>query len=87
MTTAVHNEDDNLVFRKICGLMAPFNASGIKLTRTTDITCDLEIDSIAVLDLIMEVEDAYDVSLPMNLVAEVRTIGDLVDAIHQSKRG
>jgi len=85
--TVIPNQDDDLVFRKICEIMEPFNTKRIKLTRATDITCDMEIDSVAVLDLIMEVEDRYDVSFPMNLISEVRTVGDLVDAIHQLKRG
>lgn len=85
--TMIPNQDDDLVFRRVCEIMAPFNKNRIKLERSTDITCDLEIDSVAVLDLIMEVEDGYDVSFPMNLISEVRTIGDLVDAIHQLKRG
>lgn len=82
-----HSEDDDLVFRKICELLESFNDNRIKLTRATDIANDLAIDSVAVLDLIMEVEDTYDVSFAMNRVAEIKTVGDLVDAIHQLKRG
>lgn len=82
----VDSEGADLVFRKICELLGPFNADGLKLTRDTDITSELEIDSVAVLDLIMDIEDAYDVSFPMNKISETRTIGDLVDAIHALKR-
>src|SRR3546814_5526920 len=57
--------------------------SGITITRQTHITTDLEIDSVAVLDLIMEIEDEYGVSFPMNLISEIRTVGNLVEAIHK----
>ena len=74
---------DDLVLRKVCGKLQHFNVRNLALTSETDITGDLEIDSVAVLDLIMEVEDEYGISLPMNLLSEIRTVGDLVRAIHE----
>jgi len=79
-------EDDDLVFRKICGLIEPQNHGGVKLTRDTDLVADLEIDSVAVLDIVMDIEDNYDISIPVNTISEIRTIGELVDAIHKIKK-
>lgn len=75
------------VFNKLCELLEPFNKKGLTLSNNTDISADLEIDSVAVLDFIMEVEDEYDVSLPMDRISEIRTIGELVDAIGQLRNG
>jgi len=81
------NEDvQDLVFRKACDLLKPFNVNNIEVSRGTDIAADLEIDSVAVLDMIMAMEDTYDVSFPMNLISEIRTVGELVDAIHRLVR-
>jgi acyl carrier protein len=74
---------DDLVLRKVCRKLQQFNVRNLDLTPETDITGDLEIDSVAVLDLIMEVEDEYGISFPMNLLSEIRTVGDLVRAIHK----
>ena len=74
---------DDLVLRKVCRKLQQFNVRNLDLTPDTDITGDLEIDSVAVLDLIMEVEDEYGISFPMNLLSEIRTVGDLVRAIHK----
>jgi acyl carrier protein len=74
---------DDLVLRKVCRKLQQFNVRNLDLTGETDITGDLEIDSVAVLDLIMEVEDEYGISFPMNLLSEIRTVGDLVRAIHK----
>ncbi len=41
------------------------------------------LDSVKVLDLVMEIEDEFDISVPMNLMADVQTVNDLVDVIHQ----
>jgi acyl carrier protein len=66
---------------EICALLQPFNSKGILLTRDTDIPAELNIDSVGVLDFIMDVEDKFDVEIPMNVVAETHTIGDLVKVV------
>ena len=79
-------EDDDLVFHKICSLLEPLNQKGVKLTRDTDLIADLEIDSVSVLDIVMDIEDNYDISIPVNTISEIKTIGELVDAIHAIKK-
>lgn len=84
---AAIQEDDDLVFRKICALLEPLNdKKAAKLTRDTDLIADLEIDSVSVLDIVMDIEDNYDISIPVNTISETRTIGELVDAIHAIKK-
>ncbi len=78
-------EDDDLVFRRICTLLEPLNQKGVKLTRDVDLVADLEVDSVSVLDIVMDIEDYYDISIPVNTISETRTIGELVDAIHAIK--
>ncbi len=79
-------EDDDLVFHKICSLLEPLNQKGVKMTRDTDIIADLEIDSVSLLDVVMDIEDNYDISIPVNIISEIKTIGELVDAIHTIKK-
>ncbi len=78
-------EEDDLIFQKTCALLAPYNKGGVRLSRATEITSDLEVDSVAVFDLIMEIEDSYDISFPMETISEMRSIGDIVDTIRQMK--
>ena len=75
-------DQDNDVFQKACDLLGPYNKKNITLEMNTQISADLEVDSVAVLDLIMEVEDTYNISIPMNSIAKIQTIGDLVHTIH-----
>jgi acyl carrier protein len=65
------------IIKVICGLLAPFNTEGKHLAAATDIPAELNIDSVGVLDFIMEVEDHFDIEIPMNVVSDTRTIGDL----------
>ncbi len=77
---------DKEIFDKLSGLLQKFNTKKIELTETTDISTDLNIDSVAVMDFIMEVEDAYDIDIPLNVLSDTRTMKDLVKVV-QSEIG
>ncbi|MDB5968147.1 MAG: acyl carrier protein [Hydrocarboniphaga sp.] len=49
----------------------------------TRIVQDLGLDSLAVMNLMMALEDHYDVSIPLDRVAEIVTVDDLVRAVTQ----
>lgn len=76
---------DDLIHQRVCSLLAPYNHKGAEISRGTAIMSDLEVDSVAVFDLIMEVEDAYEITFPMETVSEMNTVGDLVDTIRTLK--
>ena len=61
----------------LADLLKPFNLENKPLLESTDIPAELNIDSVGVLDFIMEVEDHFDIEIPMNVVSETRTVGDL----------
>lgn len=69
------------IFAEICLLLAPFNEKGVELKPTTDISGDLGIDSVTVMDFVMEVEDRFDIEIPLNILAETRTMNDLVGVV------
>ena len=65
----------------ICRHLAPFQIGERPITGSTVIAKDLAIDSLAIMDMVMELEDHYDISIPMSLVAEIYTVDQLADAI------
>jgi acyl carrier protein len=67
-------------------MLAKFNTSSIELTAQTDIAADLNIDSVTVMDFVMEVEDRYDIEIPLNILSETRTISDLAKVIDARKK-
>ena len=69
------------IFAELCRLLAPFNDTGVELKPTTDISGDLNIDSVTVMDFVMEVEDRFDIEIPLNILAETRTMNDLVGVV------
>jgi acyl carrier protein len=60
------------------------NAVGkpIELSDQTNIVNDLGLDSVAVMDFVMEIEDQLDLSIPLDRIAEVETLGDLIRTVH-----
>lgn len=42
---------------------------------------DLGFDSLSVMELVAEVEDEFDINLPINLLPEIHTVADLARAI------
>ena len=69
------------VMREICRQLAPYQAEEKPITGQTVIYNDLSIDSLAVMDIIMELEDRFDVFIPINTVAEIHTVDELAGAI------
>jgi len=69
------------LLEKIYELLAPLNKANIPLSADTDIAADLEIDSVSVMDLVMTIEDVYDIMIPINRLSEVRTVGDLAETV------
>ncbi len=53
----------------------------------SDLVADLAIDSAAAMDLVMEVEDRYDLDIPLNELADLRTVGDLVELVARHLEG
>ena len=83
--SAASSNTEDLILQKVTSLLAPYNRNGIEIVRDLKIMADLEVDSVAVLDRIMEFEDGYDITFPMETVSEIQTVGDLVDTIRSLK--
>lgn len=47
------------------------------IDENTDLISDLEFDSLKVMSLMEDIEDRYDISVPLNLLADIRTVKDL----------
>jgi acyl carrier protein len=67
-------------------LLEPFNSVGVTLNPDTDISSDLNIDSVTVMDFVMEVEDHFDIEIPLNVLSETRTIAELAKVV-ESRTG
>ena len=69
------------ILQRITELLENWNKNGIELTSDTLLDGDLSIDSAAAMELIMEIEDSFDIDININQVGELHTIGDLVKMV------
>ena len=53
----------------------------IEPTLDSDLVADLGFDSLQVLELIAELEDRFDISIPLNDVPTTRTVGQVVTQV------
>lgn len=74
-------------FQEIVRMLEPHKKGSQPITDETDIAADLNLDSLAVMNLLMDIEDKFDVSIPLNVVSEIRTVGDLARSIDKAKEG
>jgi acyl carrier protein len=75
------------VFSEVKGLVARFAPPGAVIEPGTELAADLNIDSVAAMDLVMEIEDKYDIDVPINQIADMKTLGDLVELVRGQIQG
>jgi acyl carrier protein len=61
--------------------------SGREITADTDLEHDLGMDSLDLMNLLMEIEDTQQINISMNSLAKVKTVDDLIKAIVNSQGG
>jgi acyl carrier protein len=59
----------------------------VKVDDETDIVEDLGMDSLAVMNFVMAIEDFYDISIPLDRIAQIQTVGDLIHAVEGLRSG
>lgn len=51
------------------------------ITADTNIVRDLSLDSLSVMDLVMALEDHFDISIPLDRIAETETVKQLAAVV------
>ncbi len=66
------------LLREVIALLAPLAPEGRTVGEETDFVADLEFDSLKVMGFVEKVEDRFDISVPLNLLPDIRTVRDFV---------
>ena len=69
------------VMQEIFRLLTPYQVGSKGITPQTVISTGLTVDSLTIMDVIMELEDRFDVTIPLNVVAEIDTIDQLAETV------
>lgn len=71
-----------MVLEKVKAILAEqFDVEDDKITADTDLQEDLGADSLDVVDLLMSIEDEFEVEVPDEEIENIKTVGSLVSYI------
>jgi acyl carrier protein len=73
--------DRATVYARIIELIEPLNTKKVALTPDTTFAGDMEMDSLTVMDLVASMEDEWDIMIPLNMLPDLETIGQVADAV------
>ncbi|MEK9923831.1 MAG: acyl carrier protein [Rhodospirillales bacterium] len=79
------SEVDQKLISEISEMLSGLNKAGIEISADTDFNADLNVDSVAVMDFVLMVEDKYDISIPINLLSEVSTVGQFAQVVAKAR--
>lgn len=79
--------DVGSIVSDLCDMLQRYNKEQIPLTAETSLGSELNIDSVEVMDLIMEIEDKFNIDIPINLISDVERIEDLAKLVDDRMKG
>lgn len=68
------------ILAEICTELSPL-AKGAAIGEDTDLLGDLALDSLQVMNLLLKIEDRFDISIPVSILPDVKTVHDLTRAV------
>ncbi|MBQ6051741.1 MAG: acyl carrier protein [Clostridia bacterium] len=74
-----------MYFEKVASMISEkFEMPVENITRDTSIIDDLGADSLDIVDMLMMLEEQYNISIPDEVAQEMKTVGDVVDYIEEN---
>ncbi len=68
------NHDE--ILTELYAILTPYVKTELTLDERTELVADIGLDSLQVMQILLEVEDRFDISIPLNIIPDVRTIKD-----------
>ena len=59
------------------------NKDGAPLSETTELVADIGLSSLQVMDFVVKIEDQFDISIPLNVLPDVYTLGDFARKLQE----
>lgn len=69
------------IYAHLRELLVPYAPAGAAINPGTRLVDDLGLDSVQVMEVLMELEDRLDASIPFNFLPDVETMDDLAKAM------
>ncbi len=73
------------ILSDVIPILKRFTKPDMEVTADNHLMHDLDLDSVKVMELMMELEDHFDISIPLNALPDVNTVAELASEIAQLK--
>jgi acyl carrier protein len=67
----------------LCELIQKYNRKSVALTEESSLTADVGLSSLEVMELVEQIEDHLDISIPLNILPHIDSIGDLARKLQE----
>ena len=64
------------ILEELYKTLKPFVPQGLEIGEETDMVAGLGLDSLKVMKIVESIEDSLDISIPLNILPDVRTVKD-----------
>jgi acyl carrier protein len=71
------------ILSQLYEILGPYTPDGHSLSEETEFVSDLGLDSMKVMQLLLDTEERFDVSIPLNIIPDVRTVGHFARCVEQ----
>lgn len=75
------NHSYQQILETLTGQIRTLAEADVTIEEDTDLLSHAGLDSVNVMDLVMQIEDEFDVVVPVNALADIRTPGQLAALI------
>ena len=65
------------ILAEICAELSTLTQGRIEIGEDTDLVGDLNLDSLQVMNFMLQIEDRFDISIPVSILPDVRSVKDL----------
>lgn len=75
-----------MVFEKVAAILEDtLDVSADDITLETRLEEDLDADSIDAVDIVMSIEDEFEIEVPDEVIENMKTVSDIVDFIESAQ--
>jgi acyl carrier protein len=71
------------IYQTLSEIIKPLIPPDYHISEETDLVSDLGLDSLKVMKILESVEDQFDISIPLNVLPDVRTVKDFAQQIQK----
>jgi len=72
---------DPEILSQLLEILKPFTKEGQRLREETKLVAELGLDSLQVMQVLLKIEDHFDISVPLNNLPTIQTVQELVHEI------